>query len=717
MLNNKRADKLYNHLKIYEGILFMITLKMIEEMVKVAEEEGMLGLEKLLLCFSTLAKPAKQKHTILNSTCGDINTLHLAISQQKLKAVHVLLEAGVDLHIRNSKGQTALHVASELSFIEGIRALLSAGADINAKSKYHTPLEIVASALRYALDFAPDSDITRYEKNLEIFVLFLNQKKIDLNAHSQGGWALSELWRSGAGLHALVLTGEQWMTRAHRSKAITYAMNNHHIDVLNFILKITKNFEEKDMKDALMEAVLSNFPAGIHALRKIGLSVDFQDPKVMNRSPLMVACLMRNIETLQALIEAKADLELQDTKGNTALHLAASYGFVEGVRALLAAGANINALNKANETPFTQLEYSESQLGSFQALIENGAQPQFDTYDIAHCSITKCYILMENDAAKLVSERLTSENNKLIVKFYQLLSPFLQKEYLNFLAVKIENKYLTDTENFEFDVEKIKPFIASEANMACEALFKDLGEHAKKLKESVKDIEELEQLKTILKELLGKYLENFYFKEYYKYGSGTGRMFPISSYRGTRHGQFHEDPIWQQPYREIMMFEDWCETSRCSLLPAKLVSLINDYLYFTPVSDQTLVSDQGADAQKKANTAALDLREKLVNFMKKNKKSIMEESHRLTASRRTADTIPGSEGLIARFKQLSFSHTSDSDDEQSTALLRFAGAGSASGSAGAAGSGEATSAAMNLRSDDAFCLTGLGLSGRSAGSA
>lgn len=60
----------------------------------------------------------------------------------------------------------------------------------------------------------------------------------------------------------------------------------------------------------------------------------------------------RSIDVLSALIEAGADLQRKNTDGgDSALHLAASDGWVEAVRVLLDGGAEIEARNDSGWTP------------------------------------------------------------------------------------------------------------------------------------------------------------------------------------------------------------------------------------------------------------------------------------------------------------------------------------------------------------------------------
>ena len=68
------------------------------------------------------------------------------------------------------------------------------------------------------------------------------------------------------------------------------------------------------------------------------------------QNALHLAARSGNTGTVHALLDAGAQLDLQDEDGQSALHLAAPLGHVEVVDALLHAGAKVDLLNKNNLT-------------------------------------------------------------------------------------------------------------------------------------------------------------------------------------------------------------------------------------------------------------------------------------------------------------------------------------------------------------------------------
>ncbi|HSW76082.1 MAG TPA: ankyrin repeat domain-containing protein [Candidatus Saccharimonadales bacterium] len=67
-------------------------------------------------------------------------------SEDVIEVIQCLVNAGIDINIRNNKGMTPLHIASLFGNIEIVKYLISVGADINARDyKYNaTPLHMAA---------------------------------------------------------------------------------------------------------------------------------------------------------------------------------------------------------------------------------------------------------------------------------------------------------------------------------------------------------------------------------------------------------------------------------------------------------------------------------------------------------------------------------------------------------------------------------------------
>ncbi|MFN8971619.1 MAG: ankyrin repeat domain-containing protein, partial [Alphaproteobacteria bacterium] len=87
---------------------------------------------------------------------------------------------------------------------------------------------------------------------------------------------------------------------------------------------------------------------------------------------LIEAVLGGRIGTVQALLEAGAEIEARDNDGYTPLHRAARYGHTATVRALLASGAEIEARNNDGVTALHWAAWN-SKTDTVQELLDRGA--------------------------------------------------------------------------------------------------------------------------------------------------------------------------------------------------------------------------------------------------------------------------------------------------------------------------------------------------------
>ncbi|KAK6021089.1 ankyrin repeat protein, partial [Ostertagia ostertagi] len=69
--------------------------------------------------------------------------------------------------------------------------------------------------------------------------------------------------------------------------------------------------------------------------------------------PLSFAVCMNQPDLVRLLVAMKANLNAQDTNGNTALHLCVIHEKIEMMKMALEAGARLNIANKQSLTPLT----------------------------------------------------------------------------------------------------------------------------------------------------------------------------------------------------------------------------------------------------------------------------------------------------------------------------------------------------------------------------
>jgi ankyrin repeat protein len=145
-----------------------------------------------------------------------------------------------------------------------------------------------------------------------------------------------------------------------------------------------------EKRSALHYAVQKNAVRCVHLLLNNGSNPN--PPQIFVETPLHIAAEMGFVECLKALLDAGADVTSQmGNKRNTALHLAAEDDFSDCVKLLLEAGANVNARNLDDQTPLHVACLSQS-IETVELLIKHGADVAATYRDgrtALHASIVK----------------------------------------------------------------------------------------------------------------------------------------------------------------------------------------------------------------------------------------------------------------------------------------------------------------------------------------
>ncbi|MGF1557150.1 ankyrin repeat domain-containing protein [Paucihalobacter sp.] len=112
-----------------------------------------------------------------------------------------------------------------------------------------------------------------------------------------------------------------------------------------------KSTEGKAPKVAIHTAIITN---NMETLKQhIEFGKDLKEKEPMNgSSPLMTAIVFNKTEMATMLINANADLSIQNNDGSTALHIAAFFCRPEIVKLLLDKGANRTIKNAYGQTPY-----------------------------------------------------------------------------------------------------------------------------------------------------------------------------------------------------------------------------------------------------------------------------------------------------------------------------------------------------------------------------
>lgn len=78
----------------------------------------------------------------------ELTPLHYAATMNHIKIIKILLRAGANVNARDNFELTPLHYAVEKSHVEAIHTLLKAGANANARSAGCSPVDIVRHKIK-----------------------------------------------------------------------------------------------------------------------------------------------------------------------------------------------------------------------------------------------------------------------------------------------------------------------------------------------------------------------------------------------------------------------------------------------------------------------------------------------------------------------------------------------------------------------------------------
>lgn len=314
-------------------------------------------------------------------------------------AVKALIESGASVGSTDKNGHTPLHHALTRSGVnmDVVRLLIDAGADVNVTNKYgSTPLmtalshkawegaellldkippEAPGGANRYALCAAISVGASR-----KLLNALSDKISFDVNLRYSG--------EKQSALHLAIAGGQ--------GKTVEWLLARKGINV---------NSANAKKETPLLLAVAGGKTEIVRNLLAAGAVPDRPDAE--GQTPLTIAARANNQDIVEALIGAKAPLDAPDKHGMTSLTIAAQAGAIRLVRTLLAAaetageklglepalfaaaekghgrvlelliaaGADVNAVDGEGRTPLMKATASD-QAETLSILIKAGAKPE-----------------------------------------------------------------------------------------------------------------------------------------------------------------------------------------------------------------------------------------------------------------------------------------------------------------------------------------------------
>ena len=303
--------------------------------------------------------------------------LHFAASAGSNKAVRALLSLGADIDFKDHIGDSPLLAAANSNHVETARILLDAGADVDSRSEEGwTALHFAAREGNVPItkmlveDFNATIDAQSYaggitplytsaEANEPEVLEYLLRKGAEPDKHGSSGWTALLVVSAKTGntrcFNSLVGAG------ADISGSTALGDNAAHLAGEAGYRDILKIIAEK--RPELLEAENVDGETALHvAIRNsetwIALFLLSKCPALAKKanqegtSPLHLAMTKNLGELIEALIkEYKVEINIPGIWASSPVHYAATDGLSQYIPLLLEHGADVNFLNKDNQTP------------------------------------------------------------------------------------------------------------------------------------------------------------------------------------------------------------------------------------------------------------------------------------------------------------------------------------------------------------------------------
>ncbi|RMJ17991.1 hypothetical protein CDV36_002318 [Fusarium kuroshium] len=259
--------------------------------------------------------------------------LDLAASGGHTEAAIILLKAGADPNVLDERRWTPLHHAASRGLLRVAEALLNCGVNVNARTI------LKETALHFAVAH-PDMVQKLLEKGETELAPFNYNGETPLHLAVKGGYVRTVRLLVRKNRDLIHIPNEDGYTALHQS------MDDGPEGAVIFDILWSQgglNSESDSYR---------NNPPLIYALRKGRLDVvrffltrhpamvAIKDPD--GQSPLHMAAIRGDKDTVQKLIDLGADLDAVNNKKETAVYLAAWHGRIDAVKCLLDARANPN---------------------------------------------------------------------------------------------------------------------------------------------------------------------------------------------------------------------------------------------------------------------------------------------------------------------------------------------------------------------------------------
>ena len=299
--------------------------------------------------------------------------LLIACEKGNKNTINVLLNAGADPNITDDYGYTWLHYAAQnVRCTEVLQTVISHGVDVNATNKYNKTALIKAceSGNTYAIDvlFNAGADPNISDEHGDTWLHYAARSY-------QSTEVLQAVISHGVGVNA---------TNKNNETALIIACERGNKDDINVLLNAgaDPNIAAADGGTCLHYVDQKFWYTCVEVLQAIiSHGVDVNAPNKNNVTALMKAWENGNKEAINVLLNAGADPNITDFRGNTWLHYAAqNICCTEFLQTVISHGVDVNATNRRSETALMRACVNKNKV-AINILLNAGADPKITNAD------------------------------------------------------------------------------------------------------------------------------------------------------------------------------------------------------------------------------------------------------------------------------------------------------------------------------------------------
>ena len=173
-------------------------------------------------------------------------------------------------------------------------------------------------------------------------------------------------------------------------------ISKEHKEISGFVETVTKHFQSQSL---LHLAAKKGQVEHLRRLLDCGEHVDSQSPDLCadRETPLMLAARFNEEDVIDFLAERGASLEMQDTKGNTALHHAAMGGKIRNMLRLIELGVNVLKVNHHQMSAiFPAVESGQTE--AVRLLLEHGS----DANNVSYIGMTPLMLAAQKGHLEII---------------------------------------------------------------------------------------------------------------------------------------------------------------------------------------------------------------------------------------------------------------------------------------------------------------------------